>query len=57
VLKSQIGSDLWKNVDDEVDINIVWETIIENIKISAKASLGYYELKKHKPRFDEGCSE
>jgi hypothetical protein len=27
-----------------------------NIKISAKESLGYYELKKHKPWFDEGCS-
>jgi hypothetical protein len=26
-----------------------WETIRENIKISAKESLGYYELKKHKP--------
>jgi hypothetical protein len=34
-----------------------WETIRENIKFSAKESLGYYELKKHKPWFDEGCSE
>jgi hypothetical protein len=25
--------------------------------ISAKASPGYHELKKHKPWFDEGCSE
>jgi hypothetical protein len=33
------------------------ETIRENIKISAKESLGYYELKQHKPRFQEGCSE
>jgi hypothetical protein len=40
-----------------VDINRAWEAILENIKISAKASLGYYELKKHKPRFDEVCSE
>jgi hypothetical protein len=39
----------------EVKINIVWETIKENIKISAKESLGYYELKQHKPWFDEGC--
>jgi hypothetical protein len=31
--------------------------IRENIKISAKESLGYYELKKHKPWFDEGCSK
>jgi hypothetical protein len=29
----------------------------ENIKISAKESLGYYELKKHKPWFDVGCSK
>jgi hypothetical protein len=31
--------------------------IRENIKISAKESLGYFEFKKHKPWFDEGCSE
>jgi hypothetical protein len=30
----------------EVEINSAWETIIENIKISAKGSLGYFELKK-----------
>jgi hypothetical protein len=29
----------------------------DDIKISAKESLGYYELKKHKPWFDKGCSE
>jgi hypothetical protein len=29
----------------------------ENINISAKESLGYFELKKHKPWFDEGCSK
>jgi hypothetical protein len=40
-----------------VDIKRAWETIRENIKISAKVSLGYYELKKHKPWFDEGCSK
>jgi hypothetical protein len=34
-----------------------WETIRENIKISDKESLGYYELRKHNPRFDEGCSK
>jgi uncharacterized FlaG/YvyC family protein len=33
---------------DEVDINRVWESIRENIKISTKESLGYYELKKYK---------
>jgi hypothetical protein len=40
-----------------VDINKAWETIKENIKISVKESFGYYELKKHKPWFDEGCSK
>jgi hypothetical protein len=29
----------------------------ENIKISAIKALGYYELKKHKPWFDERWSE
>jgi hypothetical protein len=46
-----------ENVDTEVDINRARETLRENIKISAEESLGYYELKKHKPWFDEGCSE
>jgi hypothetical protein len=27
------------------------------MKMSAKESLGYFELKKHKPWFDERCSE
>jgi hypothetical protein len=30
--------------------------ISENIKISAKGSLIYYEYKKHTLRFEEGCS-
>jgi hypothetical protein len=33
------------------------ETIRENINNSAKESLGYYELKKHKPWFDEAYSK
>jgi hypothetical protein len=40
-------------MDARVDINSDWETIRENIKISTKESLDYYELKKHKPWFDE----
>jgi hypothetical protein len=40
-----------------VEITSAWETIRENIQISARDSLGYYELKKHKPWFDEGYSE
>jgi hypothetical protein len=39
----------------EVDISSAWETIRRNIKISAKKSLSYLELKKYKPWFDEGC--
>jgi hypothetical protein len=34
-----------EDLDAEVEINTTWETIRENINISAKASLGYYELK------------
>jgi hypothetical protein len=37
-----------ENLDNEVDINSAWQTIRENIKISAKQCLGYYGLKKHK---------
>jgi hypothetical protein len=33
------------------------KTIKENINISAKGSLDYYELKQHKPWFKEGCSK
>jgi hypothetical protein len=38
----------------EVDVNKAWETIRENIKISAKDILGYYELRTNKPWFKEG---
>jgi hypothetical protein len=40
-----------------VDINRAWETIADNIKISAKQSPGYYELNKYNPWFDVGCSK
>jgi hypothetical protein len=56
-LKSEIGSQLWETLYAEVVINRAGETVTENIKISAKENLGYYELKKHKPWFEEGCSE
>jgi hypothetical protein len=46
-----------EDLDTEVEINTNFKTIRENIKISAKESLGYYELKQHKQWFDEGCSE
>jgi hypothetical protein len=42
----------------EVEINsFLLETIRENIKISAKESLYYVELKKQTPWFDERCSK
>jgi hypothetical protein len=40
-----------------VGINSAWETIRENIKISTKESIGYFESKKHKPWFNRGCSK
>jgi hypothetical protein len=43
-----------ENIDTEVDVNKDWETFI---KISAKESLVYYELQKHMPWIDEGCSK
>jgi hypothetical protein len=47
----------WEGGGTKVEgINSAWETIEENIKISAKENLGYYESKKHKP-FYEGCSK
>jgi hypothetical protein len=46
-----------ENLDTGVDVNKVWETIRENIKISAKESLGYYEMKKHKSWIDEESSK
>jgi len=53
-LSSQTGLQLWRTSDGE-DINRAWENIKENIKTSAKESLGLYELKQHKPWFDEEC--
>jgi len=43
------------NLSDDEDINRAWEIIKQNIKTSAKESLGLHELKQHKPRFDEEC--
>jgi hypothetical protein len=37
-----------ENLDTEVDVNRAWELLRENIKISAKENLGYYELKKQR---------
>jgi hypothetical protein len=40
-------------LSDDEDINRAWERIRENIKTSAKESLGLHELKRHKSFFDE----
>ena len=44
-----------ENLSDDEDINRAWENVKENIKTSAKESLGLQELKQHKPWFDEEC--
>jgi hypothetical protein len=41
----------------EVDVISAWQTMRRNIQMSAKESLGYDELRKHKPWFNEGCSK
>ena len=46
-----------ENLSDSEDISRAWENIKENIRISAKENLGLYELKQHKPWFDEECSQ
>ena len=38
-----------ENLSDGEDINRAWENVKENIKTSAKESLGLHELKQHKP--------
>jgi hypothetical protein len=51
------GKEQYPDLEAEVEINSAWEMIRENIKISAKESLGYCELKKHKPWFDQANSD
>jgi hypothetical protein len=46
-----------KDLKAELDINSAWEAIRENKNISAKESPGYYDLKKHKPWYDDKCSK
>jgi hypothetical protein len=46
-----------EDLDAVVEINSAWGEIKDNIKISAKESPCYYEGRKHKPYFDEGCSK
>jgi len=42
-----------ENLNDSENINRAWENVKENIKTSVKEILGGYELKQHKPWFDE----
>jgi hypothetical protein len=44
-----------ENLDDNGDINRALETIRENIRISAKESIGFCEEKSYKPWYDEEC--
>jgi hypothetical protein len=55
-IKISNRSTVLDNLNDSEDINWAWENIKQNIKTSAKDSLGLYELKQHKPWFDEKCS-
>ena len=50
----QIGAAL-ENLNEDEDVNRTWENIKEDIKTSAKESLGVHEWKQHKPWFDEEC--
>ena len=44
-----------ENLNVHEDVNRVWGNIKENIKTSAKESLGLHEWKQHKPWFDKEC--
>jgi len=44
-----------ENLSDSWDINRVLKNVKGNIKTSAKLTLGLYEMKQHKPWFDEEC--
>jgi hypothetical protein len=45
-----------ESLDESFDINNAWESVRENIKTSAKDTLGCHRL-KHKPQFDDECSK
>ena len=46
-----------QNLNYSKDIKQGLEHIKKNIKLSAEESLGMYEWKQHKPRFDAVCSQ
>jgi hypothetical protein len=43
-------------IEDSGDINKAWDSVRENIKISAQESLRYCGSKHRKPWFDDECS-
>ena len=43
----------FENLNADESVNSPWENIKQNIKTSAKESLGLHELKHHKPWFDK----
>jgi len=54
-LKLQTVLELWRNLSDGEDKNRAWKNTKENIKTSAKDSLGLHKLKQHKLWFDKEC--
>ena len=44
-----------ENLSDDEDVDRTWGNIKQNIKTSAKESLGLRELKQNEPWFDEEC--
>jgi hypothetical protein len=46
-----------EDLEAKVEINSAREMIGEDIEISAKESLGYFESMKHKPLFDKESSK
>ena len=42
-----------ETLNDDEDVNRIWENIKENIQTSAKETLGLHELKQYKPWFHE----
>ena len=44
-----------ENLNVDEDVNTVSENIKENLKTTAKESLGLHEWKQHKPWFDKEC--
>jgi hypothetical protein len=46
-----------QNLEGNEKFNTTWNSIRENIKISAKQSIDYCKSKHHKKLFDEECSK